>query len=283
MRLHLATQGHRKLHKVLEEFNVKNILISYAYVSKVQDLLKLHETWWPEALIIDSGAFSVWTKGRTINIQDYIRFCKEVKQVVPEKVKLHFVNLDVLPGKFGERPTIEQREESAIAGYTNLKIMQQEGITPIHVFHQHEDFKWLKLIMKELPYIGISPANDVSMKEKMAWLDKVFTITRDKIKTHGFAVTSHNQILTYPFYSVDSSSWNAGARYARTPTFKQGKIKTFAYKDPKQFSSFIHASTKNPNLLDDYFAMYEEGIKAFMELEEFATKLWTERGIIYND
>ena len=33
----------------------------------------------------------------------------------------------------------------------------------------------------KLEYIGISPANDVSMVSKLAWLNKVFTIVKNII------------------------------------------------------------------------------------------------------
>ena len=284
MKIFLAFGGQKQVMQCFEELKPQHLLISFAYVKTVNEIQKIFKNYWPQDLLIDSGAFSVWTKGNEINLKNYMLFCKSIQQIVPKSTYVRFVNLDVLPGKFGERPTKQQREDSAQAGWANMIIMRQEGLLPIHVFHQHEDFKWLKTMLEfGLDYIGLSPANDSSMKDKKVFLDQCFSIVKTKVKTHGFAVTSHNQVLNYPFYSVDSSSWAAGAIYARTPTFKDGRIKMYAYKDKKVLSEFLANTKKEEGLMTNYVKHYKEGIRAFMQLEAFANQVWEKRGIKHND
>lgn len=165
-------------------------------------------------IILDSGAFSAWSRGAAINIDDYITFCKQHLNGIT-----YFVNLDVIPGTPGQKriPLVEI-ERSAGLGWENFEKMVAAGIPSdrvIHVFHQNEDFRWLQRMLDDprMDYIGLSPANDRTTPEKMMWLDDCMkyvcdsTTHKPMIKFHGFAVTSTALMRRYPWYSVDSSSW----------------------------------------------------------------------------
>ena len=219
MRIVLAVNNTKVHLSLMRRMEVPNLLISYYFFKEFLTFLAFSSDWIPDFLMIDSGAFSVWTQQGTIDIDKYITFCKNTRELVPQNKELHFVNLDVLPGSFGRYPSKEECEQSAEQGWKNMEYIENEGIKVMPVFHQHEDFKWLRKMMEIKDYIGISPANDVSQASKNNWLKKVFSITRDKVKTHGFAVTSVNTLLAYPFYSGDSSSWVVGAKYGRIPIF----------------------------------------------------------------
>jgi hypothetical protein len=163
-------------------------------------------------LFLDSGAFSVWNKGKTIDLDSYIAFCKKY-----EKDLSAIASLDVIPGEPHKRVTIVQANEAAGQGFLNYEKMLSAGINQeklIHTYHQGDPDIWLEKLVKEGgPYIGISPANDKTTDQKMKWLDQsCMPLIRDstgkaKVKFHGFAVTAPNLIFKYPWHSVDSSSW----------------------------------------------------------------------------
>lgn len=283
MFIHLAVGNTKGFIDLFKELNVENMLISYAYFKSPNDYLKVAGNWIPKRMILDSGAFSVWTKGDKINIDNYINFCKGMREIVPQTTELHYVNLDVLPGRFGEFPTNEQRQSSAEEGWKNMEYMNSKGLKVIHVFHQHEDFKWLHKLIKKDDYIGISPANDVSMTSKKIWLDQVFSIVQNKIKCHGFAVTGKEHLIRYPFYSVDSSSWIMGGRFAEIKSFSQGKQKGAIFKNKEQLLSiWDNLQTKDTALLTDYMIRHKNNIIYYQELEEFVTNVWNKRGIKFN-
>ena len=181
------------------------------------------------SLILDSGAFSAWTKQTEINIDKYADFCLEHIPYID-----FIVNLDVIPGKFGQKdlPAAEI-ERSASVGWSNYEHMLKRGIPKeklIHIFHQGEKFYWLDKIANAMPYIGLSPANDRTTSEKMQWLDQCMEYVCDDkgmpiVKWHGFAVTSLKLMLRYPWYSVDSTSWVMVARMGAIymPRFKNDK------------------------------------------------------------
>lgn len=283
--MHVYFAAQSKDFKLLTSENVNNILTSFAFCKSPQKILESFNGVFPERLIIDSGAFSVWTKGEVIDIDKYANFCQELKKILPKEIDLNIVNLDVLPGRFGQRPTTEQRELSAEAGWANMLYLEGKGLKVIHVFHQHEDFKWLDKLREHSDYIGISPANDVSMKEKMNWLNKVFGVLRDTKKAHGFAVTSDVQLTKYPFYSVDSSSWSAASRYGRVATFGDKKLRTFSYKKRNEIiNNWETIKDKSQALLHGSDEdRLRQGIRSYLQLQKDITNLWTKRGIIWQD
>ena len=158
--------------------------------------------------MLDSGAFSAWAQRTQIKLSEYIAFIKKYDDCLHD-----VVNLDVIPGKYGTTPTVDEVEDSARKGWKNLTQLDREGIEVIPVYHQGERPYWLdKMIDEQYEYIGISPANDRTTKEKKAWLDGVFShLCGDndfpEIKPHGFGVTALPLLRRYPWYSVDSATW----------------------------------------------------------------------------
>lgn len=198
-------------------------------------------------LLFDSGAFSVWTRGEKINLQAYTQYCLDNIDNLD-----YVVNLDVIPGSPGyKNPSLAEREQSARRGWRNYHYMLDAGIPKdklIHVFHQGERFYWLdRMIAAGMPYIGLSPANDRSTAEKIAWLDDCMAHVTEPgtgmplVKFHGFAVTSVRIMLRYPWYSVDSTAWLKEAAYgkifvpsftSRGPNFLKSQVVFLTRKTP---------------------------------------------------
>jgi hypothetical protein len=105
-------------------------------------------------IFLDSGAFSAWGKGVTIDLDSYIAFVRR------HETLLHaYVNLDVIPGQYGEREQkLERIEAAAASSYRNQQRMKDAGLRPIPVFHQDESFHWLKRMLDDgEPCIALSP------------------------------------------------------------------------------------------------------------------------------
>jgi hypothetical protein len=153
--------------------------------------------------MLDSGAYSAWRQHVRIDLDEYISYCLANHDYLDT-----IVNLDIIPGEYGRKPTVDEVEASAEQGYSNLKRMEEHGLAPIPVFHQGERWYWLKRLIDEgYPYIGISPANDRSTRAKREWLDEVFEIVPSSIKTHAFGMTQVDLLFRFPFYSCDSMTW----------------------------------------------------------------------------
>lgn len=180
-----------------------------------------------DLLMLDSGAFSVWSQGAEIDIDEYVRFCREHSGVS------YYINLDVIPGKpDGSIPrTPDLVEECCRQGWENYLYMKnhlpEEKVVP--VFHRGERFEWLERYLDSgTTYIGIGQLGVVT-KESRDWLKKVKDYLLDSsgkpiVRVHGFAVTSFRWMQDAIWYSVDSSSWLKQASYGQIyiPKIRKG-------------------------------------------------------------
>lgn len=173
-------------------------------------------------LFLDSGAFSAWTQGIEINIQDYIEFIKKYK----DEIDL-YANLDVI--SFSPNPS--DKEEAARKTLENQKIMESAGLSPLPVFHVGEPWKYLEYYLKKYDYIGLGGMVQQPKTILIPWLDKVFgdficdKRGYPKVKVHGFGLTSVPLMIRYPWYSVDSTTWVVNSRLGRVfiPSRRNGK------------------------------------------------------------
>lgn len=228
MHLLFAAAVLQEAHNLLER--TRDILEAYPTLANGHSLLTyLEQHPDPERIVmLDSGAFSAWSKGKQVPIDAYIEFCKKHGHLFT-----CYVNVDVIPGKWGEIPSATQVEESAAKGWANFQYMLDKGLPPekvVHVFHQNEEFVWLQKLVDyseamkakdpKSPglYIGISPANDRTTAQKIMWLEQCMRYVTNldgspKLRWHGFGVTSFDIMRRYPWYTVDSTSWMRNGTY----------------------------------------------------------------------
>lgn len=180
------------------------VLLSYYYYRDT-DLDALFAKYFTEPypeVFADSGAFSAMTQGVNINIHEYAAWVKRWQHRLSV-----YANLDVI--------------KNADATWRNQQILEdRHGLAPLPTFHVLEDWRWLVYYVERYPYIGLGVAGMQGRKEAvMRWLVKCFKIAGDKAVFHGFGLTSWGVMSSFPWYSVDSSSWGAGFRYGRVPVF----------------------------------------------------------------
>lgn len=179
-------------------------------------------------VILDSGAFSAWTKGKSIDIDEYVELI-----IKNDSSICMAANLDIIPGKKGDRQITEETNiRAASDGWKNylriLETLKWNGredlcsrIMPIH--HQGESIDFLKRMVDfGCEYIGISPSNDATTNQRKKYLDLAFGYLENcgtRIFTHGYAVTSEELMALYPWLTVDSISWifTAGLGFVKTP------------------------------------------------------------------
>jgi hypothetical protein len=219
-------------------------------------------------LMLDSGAYTAWTKKVSIDLDEYIAFIKEHQDLL-----FCYVNLDVIPGEPGKKRTQDDIEDSAAKSYKNLQYMKSYGLKPVPVFHQGERFYWLKRMIDDGDsYIGISPMADLPMATVRPWLDKVFTLitTRDGkpiIDTHGFGVTSLDLLFRYPWTSCDSTSWALSAGFGNilVPRLTNQK---FDYTKTPEIIKVSDAESKGADkAYDNLGPLYQGFVRRFLEEE----------------
>lgn len=163
---------------------------------------------------IDSGAYTAYTKGISINVDEYIEYLNKYS----DKTTI-FAQLDTIPGRFNQPKTRDDIVNAPRLSWENYLYMRNRLREPnklIPIFHQGEDYKWLINMLEwtdengnHIPYIGVSPATDVPGIE--SFLDKSFSIIKHSnnpnVKTHAFGMTQLKLLEMYPYTSADSTSW----------------------------------------------------------------------------
>lgn len=207
--LYFAGHGNKNIEERAREMNVgQNRLFSF-----VNDKTKIHN--WMESgrkLFLDSGAYSAHTKGKEVDVQDYISFINEYNEYFTITAQV-----DKIPGVYKQPKTAEELAEAPILSWENYlymreRVVDEKKLTPI--FHQGEDFKYLVQMLEHKPridYIGISPANDAILSEKRKFIKKCFDIilssSNPTVKTHCYGMTHFKTIEEFPFTSADSTRW----------------------------------------------------------------------------
>lgn len=203
----LQSKGYNKL---LSQVNDRKIIREWVNAKRTNPNTQRSK------LFIDSGAFSAHTKGIEVDVDDYIEYLN-----LNDDALTVFAQVDKIPGTFGIPYTYQELQEAPMLSWENYlymapKLKSRYKLIPI--FHQQEDFKWLRNLLEyvdengnHIPYIGISTRNDAPVKDKKAWLSMVFDIiarsSNPNVKTHAFGMTSISLLEQFPFTSADSTSW----------------------------------------------------------------------------
>lgn len=168
-------------------------------------------------LFIDSGAFTAWTRGAKIDVDEYISWLNENK----ERIYLAG-QVDVIAGERNRRATLEEQAEASRLTWENYLYMRERLDNPdvvVYTFHIGEDFKWLKQALawkdpktgKGFPYMALGGTVGKPMPDKINWFRKVFQIVEKSdnpnVKIHAFGMTSLRVLKMFPFASADSTGW----------------------------------------------------------------------------
>jgi len=274
VKIFLALSGAPTSLGPLNQLQYPYVLNSFAY-SKALDKL----TYRPKDLTLDSGAFTAWNSGKSVDIVEYAEWCLQWQAKNPS---LRAVNLDVIPGEAGRTSTPQERKLGMEQSLKNADYLRGRGISIEEVFHQDEPFEFLDLLVKRLPkgdVLCISPRNDVSKQKRLAWLNKVLahlvkTVGKNNLpKMHGLAVTSKDLMLAFPFYSVDSSTYANPARFGVTFDHEGRGITT------KDFLGINVRSGQDGAMR----MMMSQSVDYYKKMQGLVTTTWKRRGIVWED
>lgn len=151
---------------------------------------------------LDSGAFTAFTQGETIECKDLARFIASNKKYITVASSLDAIG-------------------NAQQSYLNYRRLRDEfGVDVIPVFHCREDVRWLcKYLEEGVPYIALGGMVPETIDYKSRWLDDLFSryltdnLNRPIVKVHGFGLTVGWLIERYPWFSVDSTTWRNGMKF----------------------------------------------------------------------
>lgn len=264
MKLYFA--GAESIHPNHYEL-VKRVLLSFAS----KKIVKFLSTW--DDIFIDSGAFTAFTSGKSINHKHYIRFIQE------NKIK-KYASLDVIGDAEGSKK--------------NFLIETKLGLNPIPAFHYGEKIEYLEYYLDNASYIALGGVAQLARNrvKLLKFFDHCYSLIskyQTKVKIHGFAVNSIDLLQRYPFYSVDATTWKNGSKFRSLINnefrqiglgkggmgeYQREKGRAEAKKDIKVFTVMNADSNEK---FDHY------NINKLLKLEKYITDLWIKRGVVWNE
>jgi hypothetical protein len=259
---------NRGQREALIEENYQCLLFSYAYQ---RQLLEAPECYFPTIfnhfaltttpinLVIDSGAFTVKSRGATIRVEEYAAWALNFEVEWRAKLaSLYFMNLDV----------IGDQEKS----WVNQDILEALGMQPIPIFTCGADFKHLDRALENYDYIALGGL--FNKRTLRSWLDACFSrVMAYRKKTgvmrriHLLGVTHDWALFRYPCYSTDASTWLNCFRWGRA---KEAGLKKLPFYDQSSTYRTVAVHVLRAN------------IKKTARLSAEATALWRSRGIYWD-
>lgn len=174
--------------------NLPSLLVSYHYYPKAFNKNKskmFYRDW-----VMDSGAFSAYKLGVTIDLQEYIEVCLELMKNDPSLSEIFA--LDVIGD---EKASIK-----------NCEIMWNAGVPAIPTYHMNEPYSALHHIAQNYPKIALGGVAGVKGRKKIDWAQHCMGQVWPK-KIHGLGFGSEIAIMAAPFHSVDATSWVAPQKF----------------------------------------------------------------------
>lgn len=216
--------------------NIPNILESFHYVHSEKFVSVMREQ--GAKVFLDSGAFSAFHLGVSIDINEYCDYIKRNRDIL--RVEDGAVMASVLDG-IGD----------PLKTYQNQMYMESQGAKPLPCFHFGEDPRYLDHYVKNYDYITIGGLVGRSKKDAEVWLDRMWNehmidgSGNARLKVHGFGLTSPDLMARYPWFSCDSSSWIQAAAFGSIFTSEHGPI-CVSKDSPAKHDAGRHLSTLTP-------------------------------------
>jgi hypothetical protein len=174
---------------VIRALQPKNIMLSFYYWknTSLEDFIKV--IGYKPRIILDSGAYSAYTKGKEIDLEKYVEYYKKNKKWVNE-----FINLD----KLGDN-------EKSFEVY---QVMRERGLKPMPVFHYLGDEKYLQRYIED-GNVRIALGGTVPVKNKndvAAWV-KMLTWLYPEVKFHLLGSAARKVLDHCDIESADAATW----------------------------------------------------------------------------
>lgn len=209
---------------------VKHVLESYHYVytQRMVDTIRADGI----KVFLDSGAFSAFSLGVTIDLAAYCQYCLRNPDIIEV--------VSVLDG-IGD----------PLKTFQNQLAMEQRGVRPLPCFHYGEDERYLKWYLDHYDHITLGGMVPVHKDQLIHWLDRMWgkylTLPNGmpRLKVHGFGLTRLSLMQRYPWYSIDSSSWVQSAAHGAIMIPELGTV-FVSSASPARKEEGRHFSTMTP-------------------------------------
>ena len=255
---------------ILYSLGIRNFLMSYEYL-KGKGIGQLKK--YPDMhLFIDSGAYTYQNDPKyeeyTLEqweeqIVEYLNWARKHKGQIFAIADLDLQYLNSV----GYEKVYEWRKK-----YFE-PFMLETGIPVCFIYHE-DGLDYWDYMCKRYPYVGLSLAIDKT-ENGTEQLREMFRIAeKHNTLCQGMASTNTAMLTQYPFYTVDSTTWNVGLKYGEISVWTGTKM-TRIKKEDFESKAFPYISKYSQSfdfdliLQEDKTEMIRVNAQAFVEAEKF--------------
>ena len=187
--MYFVTTGLKEEISIIKKVRPPRLLCSYWYFKN--KLLKdfINSLGYRPEIMLDSGAYSAFTKGKSVNLLDYMEYINANALYIDR-----YVSLDVIGDGYTTRSFFD--------------IMKHKGFNPIPVYHYGDDIEQLRFYIESGEKI-IALGNTVRIRDKdivARWCADVHK-QNPHISLHLLGSSSHKIVKSESVDSCDSSTW----------------------------------------------------------------------------
>lgn len=295
MKIFLASTFNQIVIDCLKQAKPFNVLFSYYYLANKNDQVTLDVLKYFKSIgtfiMIDSGAHSFFSeeglsiahsKKKKTKQTDFFEYAKNYAAWLVKYKKYIDVAVEL--------------DIDVLIGYSDVlkirKILESSGAPIMPVWHKSlGEAEWDNMIAN-YPYVGIGLGDAKSTKSILNirfFINKLSKAIKNKTKVHAFGMVKPNYMLRLPFYSVDSSSWNAGSRYGQLVGYDAKNIKIVQKRvnNQKDFLKVVNHLQLDTSPTDLFKATRSYvnrdiiNVQAYKRLEDIVTRVWSARGITW--
>lgn len=185
---HVVTNASTAEIEAIKEVKPPKLLLSYFYFRNKPLKEFMNLIGYKPKIMLDSGAYSAWNKGRNISPIDYMNYIQSNEEYINNYISLDVIGDSDLTMKYYE-------------------ILKLKGFYPIPVFHFGDDKRYLEgYINKGHDYIALGNTVPITNKRKVvAWINELMSVY--PVDFHLLGSSSKEIMENTNLYSCDSSSW----------------------------------------------------------------------------
>lgn len=227
----------------------------------------------PIKIFLDSGAFSAWTRGVKINVEDYINLINENKDYLEVAA-----SVDCIPGKPHSSTVATHEEvikscEETWHNFLYMRSKMKDTNKLLYTFHVGEPWEFLKQALEykdehgKLTYIALGGLVGKDSRLIYNFIKEATQIIKESsnpdIKVHIFGVTNIKILSQFKITSADSTTWVKGAAYGNL--YINGQIINVSDQTKLQNENLLNKSVALQDAALDAIKKYGFELKTLQE------------------
>lgn len=255
---------------ILDSTNYPDAMLSYYYsfYRKSDDRIKRPISFSERKnIFLDSGGFTARIKGIDLDVNEYAKFIDKYGYLF-----FKISNLDVMDWNQSQK---------------NFQILRNTryGDRVIQIYHANDYAKgltkeYINLVKKE-DFIGLGGIAGEKWNKSAVRKFQNFAFyhaIKNQCKIHGFGMMSDFNVKTYPFYSVDSTSWLQAGRWGSVIYFN-GKKLIAKRKSNAHDKSGSKLTRITPYAYVHRIPATVKSLESYEKYCQYITDLWKTKGI----